>query len=66
MLFFTGQQEPESRRGTVMTKLFERKSKSEAQKFFEETYPLPLTAIAIATLLAANIAVTLAAVAALG
>jgi hypothetical protein len=66
MLPFTGHQEPERRRGIIMTMLFGRKSKTEAQVFFEETYPLPLTAIAIGTLLVANVAMTLAAVAALG
>ena len=49
-----------------MTSLFSRKSRTEAQTFFEEVYPFPVTVIAVATLLAGNIAVTLAAVAAMG
>jgi hypothetical protein len=49
-----------------MTNLFRRKNKTEAQMFFEETYPFPVTAVAVAGLFAANVAVTLAAVAAMG
>jgi hypothetical protein len=55
-----------SQRGSVMANLFRRKSKTEAQAFFEGTYPFPVTAVAVASLLAANFAVTLAAVAATG
>jgi hypothetical protein len=57
---------PESRGVRLMTNLFSRKSRTEAQTFFEEVYPFPVTVIAVATLLAGNIAVTLAAVAAMG
>jgi hypothetical protein len=54
------------RRVTTMTKLFPRANRTEAQAFLEEVYPFPVTVIAIASLLVGNIAVTLAAVAALG
>ena len=43
-----------------------RKSRSEAQKFAEEAYPFPVVACSLALLFVANIAVTLAAVSALG
>jgi uncharacterized MAPEG superfamily protein len=49
-----------------MTSLFSRKRRTEAQAFFEETYPFPVTVAAVACLLAGNVAVTLAAIAALG
>jgi hypothetical protein len=49
-----------------MINLFRRKTNTEAQAFFEETYPFPVTAVALAGLLAGNVALTLAAVAAMG
>jgi hypothetical protein len=49
-----------------MTKLFPRANRTEAQASLEEVYPFSVTVIAIASLLVGNIAVTLAAVAALG
>jgi hypothetical protein len=48
-----------------MTKLFQRKSRTEAEAFFEEVYPLPITAIALISLLIGNVAVTLAYISAL-
>jgi hypothetical protein len=66
ILPFTGHQEPESRRRIVMTKVFERKSRTEAEAFLEEVYPLPITAIALISLLIGNVAVTVAYIAALG
>jgi hypothetical protein len=65
MLPFTGHQEPESRRGIVMTNVFERKSRTEVEAFFEEAYPFPVRAIALLSLLVGNVAVTLAAISAL-
>ena len=49
-----------------MTKFFSRKHKAEAQTFFEEAYPFPVAAAAVAVLLAANVALTVVAVSALG
>ena len=43
-----------------------RKSTSEAQQFAEDVYPFPVVACSLAILFVANIAVTLAAVSALG
>ena len=47
-----------------MTKFFQRKT--EAQASFEEVYPFPVVALAVVGLLAGNVALTIAAVAALG
>jgi hypothetical protein len=43
-----------------------RKTRSEAQRFAEEVYPFPVVACSLAILFLGNIAVTLAAVSALG
>ena len=48
-----------------MTKVFERKSRTEAEAFLEDAYPFPVTAITLISLLIGNVAVTLAAISAL-
>jgi hypothetical protein len=49
-----------------MTKLLSRKSKTEAQAFFEETYPFPRVVVALASLAIGDVAIAVSMMLSLG
>jgi hypothetical protein len=51
---------------TLMSRVRPSRRRTEADEFFRETYPLPIIGIALASLLLGDIAVVVAAIAAMG